>query len=679
MKKTVLFLGLLLTVLTAAAQKVFMSSSNGRLEVMIENNGGQPTYTVYYDGVEALAPSRLGFEADFGDFSKGMTFKEKISVDTLSLMPTQFRDATLYLKYKKLKKSTMSMGSQNYKIPFLNAKGQEMTVEFQVSGNNLAFRYVIPRPGENPKCGVIHREVSSFNFPEGTTTFLTPQIGPMTGWERTKPSYEEDYEVDQPMAKRSRFGQGYTFPCLFKAPLSSPEGATSPKGSNSSPKGEAGRGLWVLVSETGVDGSYVGSHLSDYSAETGYTIAFPQAGENNGIGSAEAGIPLPYTTPWRTITVGASLKPIVETMIPYELVSAKYKATTDYKPGRYTWSWLVWQDESINYDDQVQFIDLAAAMGFEYCLVDNWWDQRIGRDKIEVLSKYAQSKGVSLMLWYNSNGYENDAPQTPRDCMSTAIARDKEMAWMQKIGVKGIKVDFFGGDKQCTMQLYEDILFDANRYGLQVIFHGCTIPRGWEMMYPNYVASEAVLASENVFFSEGHAKSQAFELCLHPFIRNAVGTMDWGGTIMNKFLSRDNKSRHRRYTTDIFEMASAITNQTPVQCIAMQPNNLTELPSFEIDFLKQLPTTWDATRFLDGYPGKYVILARKHADNWYVAGLNAEPQAKTLTIEMKEWAGKTVSYYVDDAKKGPQLQQLKFDKNGHAKVTIQPMGGIILK
>ena len=317
-------------------------------------------------------------------------------------------------------------------------------------------------------------------------------------------------------------------------------------------------------------------------------------------------------------------------------------------------------------------------MNFEYCLVDNWWDQRIGRDRIEELSKYAQSKGVSLMLWYNSNGYENDAPQTPRDCLSTAIARDKEMAWLQKIGVKGIKVDFFGGDKQPTMQLYEDILYDANRYGLQVIFHGCTMPRGWELMYPNYVASEAVLASENVFFSEGHAKGEAFELCLHPFIRNAAGPMDWGGTIMNKYLSRDNKSRHRRYTTDIFEMAVAIVTQTPIQCIAIQPNNLKELPQFELDFLKKVPTTWDNTRFLDGYPGKYVVLARRHGDNWYVAGLNAESEAKTLTIEMPEWKGQTIDYYVDDAKKESQLRQLKVDKKGKATITMQPNGGVIL-
>jgi len=656
----------LLTAVTTMAKTETVPAPDNRLELTFSDEGGMATYSVTYDGVQVLTSSRLGFEADFGDFTQGLKMGQS---------QMQFRDGIVIGSGGKRR----SQNAVRYTVPFTNAKGQEMKVIFHVTSNSIAYCYEIPRPGENPKCGVIRREVSSFNFPKGTSTFLCPQIGPMTGWERTKPSYEEDYNADAPMTDRSRFGQGYTFPCLFKAPLSSPEGDKKPRNAKASPRGGLEGALWVLVSEVGVDGSYVGSHLSDYSPETGYTIAFPQPGENNGIGAAFAGIPLPYTTPWRTIVIGSSLKPIVENSVCSGLLSNKYKPSTEYKPGRYTWSWLIWQDESINYDDQVQFIDLASKMGFEYCLVDNWWDQRIGRDKIEELSKYAQSKGVSLMLWYNSNGYENDAPQTPRDCMSTAIARDREMAWLQKIGVKGIKVDFFGGDKQQTMQLYEDILFDANRYGLQVIFHGCTVPRGWGMMYPNYIASEAVLASENVYFSEGHAKSEAFELCMHPFIRNASEPMDWGGTIMNKYLSRDNKSRHRRYTTDIFEMAAAITTQTRIQCIAMQPNNLDELPHFEIDFLRQVPTTWNETRFLDGYPGRYIVMARQHGNDWYVAGLNAEPQAKTLTIKMEEWAGQTVSYYVDDVKKGPQLRQLKFDKKGLAKITIQPNGGIILK
>jgi hypothetical protein len=332
----------------------------------------------------------------------------------------------------------------------------------------------------------------------------------------------------------------------------------------------------------------------------------------------------------------------------------------------------------------VKFIDLAAAQGYEYTLVDNWWDTQIGREKIEQLSKYAQSKGVHLLLWYNSNGYENDAPQGPRNIMGNSIARKKDMAWMQRIGVKGIKVDFFAGDKQETMKLYEDILSDANEYGLQVIFHGCTLPRGWERMYPNYVGSEAALASENVYFTDYHAKKEGFEMTMHPFARNAVAAFDWGGVIMNRYLSRDNKSRHQRFTSDVFEMATAITNQCSVNCIAMQPNNLEELPQFELDFLKQIPTAWDETRFIDGYPTRYAVIARRTGNSWYLGGINGTDKALTLTLQLPMFTGKTVKMYIDNPiKKGELLptsvlKTLKVNKKGEAKVTIQPMGGLII-
>ena len=659
MKHTLTLAALLLATLTVTATETkTVSSPDGRLQVTITDDGGQAVYSVKYDSQPVLLPSRLGLVTDYADFTQGLAIIQSEPKKTIYDYPM-----------RQTKQSHVSVEANCITLTLRNATEHEMVVDFHVSNNDIAYRYRLLRPKKgNPKCAVVSREVSSFRLPDGTTTFLCPQITPMTGWERTKPSYEEDYVADAPMAQKSKFGQGYTFPCLFKV-------SAGLSGDSSQP----GATAWVLISETGTDGSYVGCHLSDFDPQSGYTIAFPQPGENNGIGSAVAGIPLPYATPWRTITVGPTLKPIVETTVSYDVVKPKYAPTEQYRPGRYTWSWLIWQDESINYADQVQFIDLAAAMGFEYCLVDNWWDQNIGRERMAELSRYAQQKGVSLLLWYNSNGYENDAPQTPRDCMATSIARDREMAWLKQIGVKGIKVDFFAGDKQETMKLYEDILYDANRYGLQVVFHGCTLPRGWEVMYPNFVASEAVLASENVYFTEQHARSEAFELTMHPFCRNAVATMDWGGTMMNKYMSKDNKSRHRRYTTDIFEMASAIVNQTAVQCIALQPNNLSELPPFELDFLRSVPTTWDATRFLDGYPGRYVVLARRHGEQWYVAGLNAEPQAKTLTLTMPEFADETVSFYTDDAKKGPQLRQLKFNKRGEAKVTMQPGGGLILK
>lgn len=198
-------------------------------------------------------------------------------------------------------------------------------------------------------------------------------------------------------------------------------------------------------------------------------------------------------------------------------------------------------------------------------------------------------------------------------------------------------------------------------------------------MYPNYVASEAVLASENVMFTEEAALREPFDLTLHPFCRNATASMDWGGVIMNRFMEKDNKSRHSRKTTDVFEMASGITMQTSIQCVAMQPNNLSELPEVELDFLKMLPTTWDETRFVDGYPGSYVVLARRHGTEWYIAGLNAKSEPMKITIQLPMFAGQKVSYYTDNKEGYAELRQLKVDKHGKAKVVMQPNGGFIIK
>ncbi len=647
----ILFLSILLTSSVFAwADDVIVSSPNNKLQVTVSDAGGRLHYTATLDGQQMLLPSALGLKTSIGDFTRNLSIKNH-----------EVKTKNYDYKMRGTKASSANYQANCLLMDIQTKDGMKMNITFQVSDNDIAFRYALPRQNvgrREMKRVRIMSEMSSFNFPDGTTTFISPQIGPETGWEQTKPSYEEGYSADAPMATPSQYQHGYIFPALFHLPNG-----------------------WALVAETGVGSNYCGSHLSDYQAGNGYTIAYPDKGENNGFGSDFAAIPLPGETPWRTITLGTSLKPIVETTISYDVVEPLYAPSTDYKPGRYTWSWLIWQDNSINYGDQVKFIDLAAAMGFEYCLVDNWWDTQIGRDRISELSRYAQSKGVHLLLWYNSNGFANDAPQGPRDCMNTAIAREREMKWMQSIGIKGIKVDFFGGDKQEVMRLYEDILSDANRYGLQVVFHGCTIPRGWEKMYPNFVASEAVLASENVFFNEGAAIKEPFDLTLHPFCRNATASMDWGGIIMNKHLSKDNKSRHSRKTTDIFEMASGLIMQTSVQCVAMQPNNLEELPQFEMDFLKALPTTWDETRYIDGYPGKYVVLARRHGNDWYVAGLSAEKQPLALTLDLPMFTpGQALQYYVDDKKTGePSLTTLKVDKKGKAKVILQPNGGLILK
>ena len=572
-----------------AAEKI--TSPDGNLTVIVDNENGTPTYQINVGDVVFLEKSPLGLKLNFEDLTQGLTLKE-----------CQVTPVKETYSLKTIKQSNVTYEA-NVAVCQFEKGNTKMDIIFSVSNRDVAYRYKLyPRRarGGETLAAIVESEASGFVFPEGTTTFLCPQSTPMGGFARTSPSYETSYSLDDQMGKNG-WGQGYSFPCLFK-------------------NGDKG---WVLISETGTDGNYVACRLlNDGGAR--YKIGFPQQGEMNGWGTTTASVSLPAETPWRTITLGTTLKNIVETTVPFDLVKPKYAPSRNYTYGAGSWSWIIGMDSSCNFDEQKRYIDFSAAMGWRTVLIDALWDKQIGYDKMAELSRYAQSKGVGIFLWYNSNGSWNDAPQSPLNKMNRSAARRQEMKWMQDNGILGIKVDFFGGDKQPMMQLYEDILTDANDFGLQVIFHGCTLPRGWERMYPNYVASEAVLASENLHFGQGSCDAEAQNACIHPFIRNTVGSMDFGGSTLNKHYNKDNQHGTTRKTSDVFALATAVLFQSSVQHFAMAPNNLEDAPAWAVDFMKQVPTNWDETRFIDGYPGKYCIMARRAGNKWYVAGVTSD-------------------------------------------------------
>ena len=645
MVKFFIVMAMLLGSSVASAENKQITSPDGKLVVTVADMDGRPSYSVSYDNVLFLKPSPLGMIANIGDFSSGMSLEKNVSTNKI--------DETYELA--SIKKSKVHYVANEAVFSFTQQGKTIYDVIFRISNNDVAFKYKMYPQGETLSC-VVKQEVTGFVFPDGTTTFLCPQSKPMGGFARTSPSYETSYTADD-VAGKNGWGEGYTFPCLFR-------------------NGDNG---WVLVSETGVNGGYCASRLLGHKGGV-YTIGFPQEGEANGNGTVSPGIALPGETPWRTITVGKTLAPIVETTVPFDVVKPLYQAKGEYTYGRGSWSWIIGMDGSTNYKEQLRYIDFSAAMGYQSVLVDALWDKQIGRDKIEELAKYGKNKGVALYLWYNSNGYWNDAPQTPRGIMDNAIARRKEMKWMQSIGIRGIKVDFFGGDKQMTMQLYEDILSDANEYGLLVIFHGCTLPRGWERMYPNFASSEAVLASENLHFSQGSCDHEAFNATLHPFIRNTVGSMDFGGSALNKYYNADNAPRgSRRVTSDVYALATAVLFQSPVQHFALAPNNLTDSPSWAIDFMKEVPTTWDEVRFIDGYPGKYDILDRRHGDKCYIAGVNAQKETLKLKVNLPMFSnGEKVRLFSDDKALQGGVKQIEIGKKQELQLAIPCNGGVLI-
>ncbi len=620
-----------------------VESPDRNLEIGVSLDQGSLFYEVTYKGRQMLEKSPLGLETNETDFISNLSFVNSARGSVRS-----------EYSLEKIKQSQVNYKANTLALTFSNEDNKQFSVVFQVSDNDIAFRYELPKWGDTRAC-VVEKELTGYDFPEGSTSFLSPMMRPMTGFARTAPSYESGYSADVSLESNTS-KTGYVFPSLFKI-------------------GENG---WVLLSETGVSSLYAASHLSSYKDGV-YTVEYPDPAQNNVFGSVGAQIGLPGHTPWRTITVGETLKPIVETTIPYDVVDQLYEPSQDYEYGKGTWSWIVWQDNSMNYDDQVKYIDLAAKLNFEYILIDAWWDERIGYEKMEELIDYADSKGIGVFLWYNSNGIVNDAFMTPLNKMNTSIARKREMKWLKDVGVKGLKVDFFGGDKQETMKLYENILSDANDYGLMVIFHGATLPRGWEKMYPNFVGSEAVLASEMLIFSQDVRNKEAFYASLHPFSRNAVASMEFGGILLNKYLNKGNKEGQERLTTDAFQLATGVLFQNPVQMFALTPNNLEDVPQFELDFVSDLPTTWDETVFIDGYPGKFSVLARRHDQTWYVAGVNAEKSVKKLDLELPMLAGETVTLYSDDKKKETYSKEIKIPSSGKVSVYIQPNGGFVIK
>ena len=648
MKNSLGLLGVSLCLaLSVQAEERSFVSPDGKIKVVVTDEQGTPDYTVSYNYEVFILQSPLGLKTNIGDFTEGMTLKTANS---------EVKPINETYELATIKQSKVNYVANEAVCTFEKDGKVIYDIIFRVSNRDVAFKYRMYPQRETRSC-IVQEEVTAFQLPEGTTTFLCPQVKPMGGFARTYPSYETPYSVDEPTGKNG-WGEGYTFPCLFK---------NNEKG-------------WILISETGVSSAYCASRLMGHEKSL-YTIGYPQEGENNGNGTNTAGIPLPGETPWRTLTMGETLAPIMETTVPFDLVKPLYEPSQKYEYGCGSWSWIIGMDGSTVYDVQKKYIDFSAAMGYQSVLVDALWDTQIGRDKIKELAEYGAKKGVALYLWYNSNGYWNDAPQGPRGIMSNTIARRKEMKWMQSIGIRGIKVDFFGGDKQVTMQLYEDILADANDYGLLCIFHGCTLPRGWERMYPNYASSEAVLASENLHFSQGSCDNEAYNATIHPFVRNTVGSMDFGGSALNKYYNGKNEPRgSKRRTSDVFALATAVMFQSPVQHFALAPINLTDAPAWAIDFMKEVPTLWDEVRYIDGYPGKYIIMARRTGDKWYVVGVNAQKEPLKLKIKLPMFAaGETIQYYSDDKDLNGSVKPLKMNKKQEVTLTIPCNGGIVLK
>ncbi|MEO8061144.1 MAG: glycoside hydrolase family 97 catalytic domain-containing protein [Pseudomonadota bacterium] len=576
-----------------------IASPDGHILVQVIVADGQATYSVTIDGQEILQKSRLGLVRDDADFSQGVDITANYLARANKLEKVEDRYELLTSKRRQ-----NSYRANRRVFELETQAGIRMDIEFQVSNDGFAFRYVFPNKDETVH--KISRETSSFNFLAGTRGFLQPIAPPRSGWNETNPSYEEYYERDIPIGQPSLQGGGWVFPALFRS------GDT-----------------WLLISEAGLRRTYCGSRLLAARRSSEYFIDFPGALETSNGGAVTPESTLPWITPWRLAVIG-SLKTIVESTLGTDLADppAKGVKLLPELPGKSAWSWPLLGDDQTTVKVQKQFIDYAAEMGWKYTLVDSAWDRQIGYDGLKELVDYGKPKGVKILIWYNSAGEWNTTPLTPRDRMLPAT-RLAEMQKIKEIGIAGVKVDFFAGDAQSTISYYHDILADAARVGLAVNFHGATLPRGWQRTYPNLMTMESVRGMEYNTFEQSNAERGVVHAAMLPFARNVFDPMDFTPVVLDKLPHTE------RRTSAAFELATSVLFTSGIQHYAEIPSGMRKAPPYVRDFLKHVPAVWDDVKFVEGFPGQYVVLARRAGKTWYIAGINADDQLRKIKLDLK--------------------------------------------
>jgi len=575
-----------------------LGSPDGRLTVNVMlNKENQPSYTVMLNNKTVIEPSALGLVLSNGDLSSRMQLAGVSSI-------TQVDD-----KYSMIygKQNECRYRANERRYYFANSDRDTLEVIFRVSDDGVAFRYRLP--GKAAGKYTVMDELSSFTFSTRTLAWLQPIAEARTGWCEANPSYEEHYQQNIPVGTPCPSKGGWAYPALFR---------------NDS--------AWIVISETGLGRDYCGTRLTEMPGTSAYKVRFPMMGES--LDTTQSILPeitLPWNSPWRIITFGDNLKSVAESTLGTDLAEPSKVADISWiKPGHASWSWALLKDESIKYDIQKEFIDYASTMKWEYCLIDVNWNYTIGYDKIKELADYARTKNVGLILWYNSSGSWNSTTYEPKSMLLTHGQRETEFKKLNDMGIKGIKVDFFAGDGQSVMNYYIDIFEDAAKYHLLVNCHGATLPRGWERTFPNVLTMEAIKGFEFTTFGQPDANALCNHACMLPFTRNLFDPMDFTPVCFSEIPGIN------RVSTNGFELALSVIFLSGIQHYAETSEGMAKQPDYVIDFLKNLPTTWERSVFLEGYPGKYVVIARKSGNKWYVGGINGENSPRHLKLNLSQ-------------------------------------------
>ena len=616
-------------------QNYDLTSPDGRVNVSFSVHDGVAQYRIGRDSQTLLLDSKMGVELSDFVFDKNLRI--------IGASRTKSIEDNYEMRYGKSKVNAYHANEIAFTL--MNERSQQLLIRFRASNNGVAFRYEFS--GNESRAQTVEKEFTTFKLPSESKAWLQPMAVAQTGWNNTNPSYEEHYQMGISIDQASPSSAGWVFPALFKS-----------------------RGQWLAITEAGMTGNYHASRLQATSPNGEYKIGYPMEAEVSMGGNLKAVDKLPFHSPWRIIAIG-SLGELVESTLGTDLAEPAISEMPFVKPGLASWSWALLKDDSVNFETQKEFIDYAADMGWPYTLVDADWDQRIGEDKIKKLADYAKSKNIGLMLWYNSSGDWNTTPLTPKSKLLTSPSRRDEFAKLKAWGIKGIKVDFFAGDSQSMMRYYNELAKDAADFDLMLNYHGSSLPRGLSRTYPNLMTMESVHGFEMITFMQTSADKAPSHMTMLPFTRNLFDPMDFTPTTFGEIPNIE------RRTTNGFELALPVLFLSGLQHIAETPANMTKVPNYVKDAMRNIPTLWDESRLIQGYPGKEVVIARRKGATWYIAGINGEPISKSWRFDLSFLEPKS-GVLITDGEKPKQFKRVEISTSEQVNVDIKAYGGFLM-
>ena len=539
---------------------------------------------------------------------------------------------------------TMLMGKRshctNQANEYTAALDKNTNLIFRVYNNGIAFRYQFHDVAE-PKA--IPTELTSYEIKEGTRRWFMQWCE----------SYEGFFTPDTTAKQKAVFSFSGTFVkdgwcCRWSYPALI----------------QPASDVYVLLSESDVNADNSASCLWNDSGNIEIFNVRPDKNETEITGS--------YLTPWRVAVIG-NLADIVEsTLITDVAADCKFDDVSWIEPGVVSWIYWAYNHGSNDYNIIKKYVDLAVSLKLPYMLIDAEWDEMKNGKTIEDAVKYAVDHNVKPLIWYSSSiGWIDGAPG-PKFRLNKPEDREKEFAWLEKIGVAGVKIDFFSGDNQFNMNYCIDLLQSAAKHHLTVNFHGATLPRGWQRTYPNLLSTEAVYGAE--WYNNGPTftnKAAAHNATL-PFTRNVVGSMDYTPCAFS-----DSQNPH--ITSNAHELALTVLYESGLQHIADRPESLLAQPKEVQDFFGQLPAAWNDTKFVGGYPADYVVIARECNGKWFVAGINGTDNEREIAVNLDFIKDGKFTMFADSGNADSPWAISNIDANSLPKtVKLQPRGGFVI-